>query len=155
MSLSAQTLTRSSAGRGVGRCVLLTPCILAAAVCALPAAAPAKAERARTPTITLVSPMRVKVGGKIAIHGSNFSHCRRRSTVVFRGPDGRFALTKPIRAGRSKLVVNIPASVERLLTGSGKKATRIKLRVLSGRLGRYTSKRISPLVLTSAAATGA
>ena len=133
----------------------LTP--VALALCALtplvaaPAAPAAKRKKAsKSPTITRVSPMRVRVGGTLTIRGKNFSRKRTRNTVLFYGPGGRSAFAKPRRASSTKLVVTVPNAVERLLKGtaSSRVATRFKLRVLAGKFSRYTSSRLSPVVVS-------
>ena len=104
------------------------------------------------PTITFVSPMRVAVGDDLVIRGRNFSPRRLGNTVIFRSPSGRTAFAKPRRAGRRKLVVPVPGKVGRLVSvrDGAPAPTRFRLRVLAGRLGRYTSKRLSPVVVPSA-----
>ena len=114
-----------------GLMVLLSP--------AGPAAAATKA-----PSITKVSPMRLEVGDKITIRGKNFKSKRTANTVFFRGVGGRQALAKPTKASRTKLVVKVPSGVARILRTS---PTRIKLRVLAGKFSKYTSPRLSPVVV--------
>ncbi len=108
-------------------------------------------KKVKAPAITRVSPMRVKVGRRITIRGVNFSAARKRNTVIFRSPGGRSALVRPVRATRSKLVVTIPASAERLLTKKSSRgvATRLKLRVVTKRYGKLSKRRNSPVVLTA------
>jgi IPT/TIG domain-containing protein len=117
---------------------------------ASPKAGAKSAAARKTPVITMVSPMRVRVGSLITIRGRNFSSNRRRNTVVFVGPGGRSAFAKPVRAGRRKLVVRVPGTVERLLnTRDGARVpTRMRLRVLAGRFSRFTPPRLSPVVVS-------
>ena len=93
--------------------------LVSAAVLMLPAAAGAapakKRAKASAPTITRVTPMRVRVGGVLTIRGRNFKAKRTKNTVIFRGPDGRSAFAKPRRASRKKLVVAVPSAVARLV----------------------------------------
>ena len=114
-------------------------------------AAAAKKKKAKMPTIKLVSPMRVAVGRTITIRGKNFSSSRRKNTVVFRSPGKRNAFAKPKRASRTKLVVKVPGSVERLLKKSGTKriATRFSLRVVTKRYGKLTPRRRSPVIVSA------
>ncbi len=127
--------------------------LLCLAVAAMPAqAAAAKKKKAKTPTVKRVSPMRVAVGRTITIRGKNFSSSRRKNTIVFRSPGKRNAFAKPKRASRTKLVVKVPGSVERLLKKSGTKrvATRFTLRVISvKRYGKRTPRRLSPVIVSA------
>jgi IPT/TIG domain len=122
--------------------------LLLASLLLLVAAPAASAAASKAPKITTVSPMRVKVGGKLTIRGKNFSSKRSRNTVFFRGAGGTSLFVKPIRASRTKLVVKVPAKIARLLKRSSgnAKATRIKIRVLTKKFSKYTSSRISPVV---------
>ena len=105
---------------------------LASAPAASAAATPTVKKR---PSITRVTPMRVKVGAVMTIRGRNFSSRRTRNTVIFRAPDGRSAFVKPRSATSRKLVVVVPAAAGRIL---GDKVTRFKLRVLARRFGAFT-----------------
>ncbi len=123
-----------------------------AASAAVPASAPADAEAAKAkskskrPSITRVTPMRVRVGATMTIRGRNFSSRRKRNTVIFRSPSGRSAFAKPTRASRKKLVVKVPAAAAKLLSN---KPTRFKLRVLAGKFSSFTSRRLSPVLVPS------
>jgi hypothetical protein len=136
----------------MGRRVLqICIALLALAGLAVPAASLAKArKKSKRPAITRVTPMRLRVGGKLTIRGKNFSSRKRRNTVVFRGPGGRTAFAKPRRASRRKLVVIIPRAAGRAL--GGRKTARFKLRIVVKRkFSRWTSKRLSPVVISSSA----
>jgi hypothetical protein len=126
---------------------LPTICLLALAA-ALVVAPAASAASAPVPSIARVQPMRVSVGNLLTISGKHFKAQRSRNTVIFRGPDGRTVFAKPRRATTRKLVVRIPAAVARLLrvSGSRQRPTRLKLRVLSGKFSKFTSRRLSPVV---------
>ena len=127
----------------------LTFMLLAFAALAVLAPAGALAAKKTTPKVTRVTPMRLKVGATLTIRGKNFSPRRTRNTVIFRSPGGRTAFVKPRRARRTKLVVKVPAAVTRLLSvKSGRQqATRFKLRVVTGRFGSYTVRRLSPVIV--------
>lgn len=113
------------------------------------------AKKSSKPSIKRVTPMRVTVGRTLTIRGANFSRVRKRNTVLF-SAGKRNAFAKPRRASRSKLVVRIPASVENLLDPAKKRrATRLKLRVVTKRYGRRTTLRLSPIVLSSRGAVAA
>jgi hypothetical protein len=132
------------------RITIICLTLAAAALLMLPAGASAQSnrDRASTPQITRVLPMRVSVGGTIAITGRRFKSSRARNTIIFRAPDGRTAFAKPRRASSRRLVLTVPASVARLLTveSSRQQPTRLKLRVLAGSFSKFTPKRLSPVV---------
>jgi hypothetical protein len=111
-----------------------------------PSAAPQQA--ASAPNITGVAPMRVSVGETLTISGRNFKSRRLANTVIFRAPDGRSTLVKPRRATTTRLVVTVPGALRRLQgdDAGNPEPTRFKLRVLTGRLGDYTPRRLSPVV---------
>jgi IPT/TIG domain len=128
-----------------------TLCLLALSATALlvsAPAAPAAKEKAATPSITRVTPMRISVGATLTIAGRNFKPHRVANTVIFRAPNGRSAFAKPSRVSRRKLVVVVPEGVSRLLSGTltEPKPTRLKLRVLTGRFSAFTSPRLSPVI---------
>jgi IPT/TIG domain len=134
-------------------------CLLALAALAALVAAPgtlAKKASKRTPAITKVSPMRVKVGGTLTIKGRNFKSKARQNTVIFRASNGRSAFVKPRRASRTKLVLTVSERVARLLTvkSSSQQPTRLKLRVLAGKFSSFTSKRLSPVVVGLSSGSG-
>jgi hypothetical protein len=131
------------------RAIVTCLAFLSVAALVLPAGASTKGESKR-PVITRVTPMHIGVGSRLVIRGRNFSSRRRGNMVIFRGPGGRFAFVKPLRASRSKLVLTVPTSVARLLpTGSrAREATRMKLRILASRkFSAWTRKRLSPVVV--------
>ncbi len=107
----------------------------------------AKRASAKAPTVELVTPMRVNVGGTIVLRGRNFSSRRVRNTVVFRGR--RTVLAKPLAARTNRLVVKVPARVYLLLRAQDGKAipTRLRLRVLTRAKGRQTGPNQSPIVV--------
>ena len=132
--------------------------MLALAGLALLATAPAAlaAKKSKRPTVTKVSPMRVAVGAKMTISGRNFSAKRKRNTVIFRAPSGRTAFAKPRRASRRKLVLRVPPAVARLLRKKSGRTTptRFKLRVLTNKFGPFTSKRLSPVIVSAGGSGG-
>ncbi len=142
------------------RTILICLALASAAVLMLPAGAGAapskKGSKASTPTITRVTPMRVRVGALLTIRGRHFKPARSKNTVIFRGPDGRSAFAKPRRASSSKLVVLVPPAVARLVARSSgaPKPTRFKLRVLAGKFSKFTSRRLSPVVVPASSGSG-
>ncbi|MBA3510207.1 MAG: IPT/TIG domain-containing protein [Thermoleophilaceae bacterium] len=140
------------------RSLLLTTSGLAGGVAFLAPFGVAQAEYTNSaPTIQSVSAMRAKVGKTITIRGKSFSAIARANTVSFRGPDGRVALAKPSRASHTALVVRVPDRVERLLVQKdGRRLpTRFKLRVITGRYGKLSARRHSPVIVSAACATTA
>jgi hypothetical protein len=133
----------------VSAAVLLPP----AGAGAAPASSSAKAS---TPIISRVMPMRIRVGALLTIRGRHFKASRSKNTVIFRSPDGRSAFAKPRRASRTKLVVRVPAAVARLVAKSSgsPRPTRFKLRVLAGKFSRFTSRRLSPVIVPAGSADG-
>ena len=142
------------------RTILICLALASAALLMLPAGAGAapskKGSKASTPTITRVTPMRVRVGALLTIRGRHFKPARSKNTVIFRGPDGRSAFAKPRRASSSKLVVLVPPAVARLVARSSgtPKPTRFKLRVLAGKFSKFTSRRLSPVVVPASSGSG-
>jgi hypothetical protein len=141
------------------RTILICLALVSAAVLMPPAgagAAPATSSaKASTPTITRVTPMRIRIGALLTIRGRHFKAARTKNTVIFRGPDGRSAFAKPRRASRTKLVVRVPTAVARLVArSSGRpRPTRFRLRVLAGKFSRFTSRRLSPVIVPAGSAT--
>ncbi len=142
------------------RIVIICLTLVSAALLMLPTAAGAapskKKSSASVPTITRVTPMRIRVGALLTIRGRHFKAKRAKNTVIFRGPDGRSAFAKPRRASRTKLVVAVPPAVARLVAkgSSGPKSTRFKLRVLAGKFSKFTSRRLSPVVVPASSGSG-
>jgi hypothetical protein len=131
--------------------------ILACALVALPAVSSAAKKKVKAPTITLVAPMRLSVGDTIVIKGKNFNKKAKRNTVMFKGPNGRSVLVKPIRATTKRLVVKVPASVAKLFsTKSGDPvATRFKLQVFANRKRSAAHTGTSPVIVPDGADTPA
>ncbi len=130
---------------------IFSVCMLAvAALATLAGASGASAAKSKgpVPVITKVTPMRISVGGTLTIKGRHFRSKAKGNTIVFNA-NGRSAFVKPRRASRSKLVLKVTAPVARLLTvrNSSQRPTRLKLRVLAGKFSKFTSRRLSPVVL--------
>ena len=109
----------------------------------------AKGKKSKNPTVTSVSPMRVKAGASLSLRGRNFSRNRRRNTVIF-AVGRRSIFVKPFRASSRRLVVKVPVSVERIMRvrDSNLTPTRFSLKVATNRrFSRKTSRRLSPVVV--------
>jgi IPT/TIG domain len=131
---------------------IFSVCMLAVAALATLVGAPgasAAKSKGPVPVITKVTPMRISVGGTLTIKGRHFRSKAKSNTVVFHSSNGRSAFVKPRRASSSKLVLKVTAPVARLLTvrNSSQRPTRLKLRVLAGKFSKFTSRRLSPVVL--------
>ena len=112
---------RQCGRRLIAICLTLTAAFSLALV---PAASAAKKKQAKVPTISRVLPMRLGVGEKLTIRGTNFNVKRKRNTVIFRAPNGRTAFAKPTKASKTKLVVAVPGAVTRLLAKSSASPSR-------------------------------
>jgi hypothetical protein len=134
--------------RYMARRFLIVLSLLAVAILGLPAAGQAKA-KAKRPTVTLVSPMRLVVGQTVKIRGRNFNKKARKNTVAFKGPNGRTVFAKPIRATRTLLVVKVPAGVKRLFSTNGGNpiSTRFGLQVYSNGKRSASVRRLSPVIV--------
>jgi hypothetical protein len=126
----------------------------AAALAVIPTtaeAAPRAHAAAAKPTITRVSPMRVKVGRKITLRGHHFSTRRTRDKVIFKAKNGRSAIGKVTRASSTKLVLKVPPAAEQILTKKSAKGvpTRIYLRVVTNHYGKLSNLRHSPVVVSA------
>jgi hypothetical protein len=141
------------------RTILICLALASAALAMLPMVAGSASGqtqgKASTPTITRVTPMRLGIGSLVTIRGRHFKPVRAANTVIFRAPDGRSAFAKPHRASSGRLVVAVPAAAARLVAraSSGPKATRFKLRVLSGRFSKFTPRRLSPVIVSAGGGT--
>jgi hypothetical protein len=114
-------------------------------------AAPTAHTAAAKPTITRVSPMRVRVGRTITVRGTNFSSSPRANKVIFKAKNGRVAIGRVKRASHTKLVLAVPASAERILTvkASLGMPTRAYLRVVTHRYGKRSRLRHSPVLVSA------
>jgi hypothetical protein len=136
------------------RRLLIALALMLAAAAALPAVSDAR--KSKKPSITSVSPMRVKVGHRLKIRGRRFSTHRRRNTVVFK-TRGRRVFAKVKRSWSRRLVLVVPRSAARVLkTKAGVASpTRVQLKVLvRNRSSRYTPRRLSPVLVGKAASCG-
>jgi hypothetical protein len=133
-------------------CCLFAPALSTAAHApALHASAASVSVDTPLPTIKRVKPMRVRIGERLTIIGTNFIPGRRRDTVVFLREGAPAVFLKAQRATRTRLTVLLTSKLGRYLIGknNGEKGpTRFRLRVLARRFGaRFTPRRLSPVVL--------
>ena len=120
---------------------------LIALTAALPSAASAAA---KIPVIKSVKPLKLHIGQKLTITGSNFVKGKRKNTVIFLAKSKRAFFVKADTATSKKIVVTLPITLATFLrkdnTGSPV-ATRFQIRVLARRLSKsFTSTKRSPVI---------
>jgi hypothetical protein len=101
------------------------------------------------PTVTSVSPMRLKVGEKLTVKGKNFIPGKGKTRVLFVRKGGGAAFARAQSATKTKLVVILPAQLDKVLAG---KTARIQIRVLGKKFGKLSAARKSPIVTPASAA---
>src|SRR3954454_5864921 len=101
------------------------------------------AKRPPTPEIKSISPLAVKVGEKLTVKGTNFVPGKNKTRVFFVRRGGGTAIARAEQATRTKLVVTVPAQLDKVLTA---KASRVHLRVLGTRLGKLSVSKRWPFV---------
>src|SRR3954447_8435583 len=100
---------------------------------------------AKAPVIKKVTPSDAKVGDVLTITGKNFVRGKGKNQVFFYTTKGGGTFTKALDASSTRLKVEIPAKLAKLLPASGDKV-RILLRIKGKRLGARTAAKISPLI---------
>jgi hypothetical protein len=127
-------------------------CLGALSSALLASSASALAASNTTPVIKSISPMSLKVGEKLTLRGKGFLPGKGKTRVFFvRKGGGGAAYARADSATRTKLVVTLPAQLDKVLGG---KTARIQVRVLGSRFGTLTKAKDSPLVSPAAADTG-
>src|SRR4051794_565137 len=101
------------------------------------------ASKPTTPTVSSVSPMRLKVGEKLTVKGKNFIPGKGKTRVLFVRKGGGAAFARAESATKTKLVVTLPAQLDKVLAG---KASRIQIRVLGKKFGKLSAAGKSPIV---------
>ncbi|MFL5913004.1 MAG: IPT/TIG domain-containing protein [Gaiellaceae bacterium] len=128
---------------------VLTPVLPAYATRAEAVAAAHKKKKSTAPVVTKVSPMRLKVGEKLYIYGKNFLPGKGKSRVFFlRVGHAGAAWVRSNSGTKTRLVVTVPASLNKLIPASGQ-ATRFQIRVLTKSFGKATRTGHSPLISTT------
>ena len=140
------------AGLAICCCLVASASSVAARMPALHAVAAADVTiQTPLPTIERVKPMRLRIGERLTIVGTNFIPGRRKNTVVFLRVGAPAVFLKAQRATRTRLTVLLTSKLGRYLIdkNNGEKgSTRFRLRVLARRFGRrFTPLRLSPVVL--------
>jgi hypothetical protein len=131
------------------RVVLCLGALLSALLCLAPAATAAK-KKSPAPEIKSISPLAVKVGEKLTVKGKNFVPGKNKTRVFFVRHGGGTAFARAESATRTKLVVTVPAQLDRVLDG---KAARIQIRVLGKKFGKLSVAKKSPIVSPADAGT--
>src|SRR3954469_6145823 len=108
------------------------------------------ATKSPAPTVSSVSPMRLKVGEKLTVKGKNFIPGKGKTRVLFVRKGGGAAFARAQSATKTKLVVTLPPQLEKVLGG---KASRIQIRVLGKKFGKLSAAGKSPIVTPAAAGT--
>src|SRR3954447_24502704 len=99
----------------------------------------------KAPVVTKVSPRNAKVGDILTITGKNFVAGKGKNQVFFYTTKGGGTFTKALDSSKTRLKVEIPAKLAKLLPASGDKV-RILLLIKGKRLGARTAAKISPLI---------
>jgi len=116
----------------------------------------AAAAKLSYPSITKVSPLQLGVGDTLTVRGKGFRAGKGRNTVVFQRTGGRAVFVKADKATKTTISVMIPPKILSALGQNAGKpvATRFRVRVLAGRLGRhFTTDKNSPVIGPAAAGT--
>ena len=120
-------------------------CLGALSSALLVATAPASAATPE-PVIKSISPMKLKVGQKLTIRGKYFLAGKGKTRVFFVRGRGGAAYAKSDSGSTTKLVVTLPAQLDKVIKG---KTARIQIRLLAKRFGQLTAAKKSPLVSPS------
>jgi hypothetical protein len=117
-------------------------CLGALASALLASVAPASAA-SNAPVIKSISPMKLKVGEKLTVKGKYFLSGKGKTRVFFVRGGGGAAYARSDSGSTTKLVVTLPAQLDKILKG---KTARIQVRVLAKKFGKLTAAGKSPLV---------
>src|SRR4051794_31433526 len=121
-------------------------CLGALSSALLVASAPASAATTPDPVIKSISPMKLNVGEKLTIRGKYFLSGKGKTRIFFVRGRGGAAYAKSDSGSTTKLVVTLPAQLDKVLKG---KAARVQIRVLAKKFGKLTAAGKSPLVSPS------
>src|SRR3954454_5660761 len=105
------------------------------------------ATKTPAPTVSSVSPLRLKVGEKLTVKGKNFIPGKGKTRVLFVRKGGGAAFARADKATSTKLVVTLPPQLEKVLGG---KASRVQIRVLAKKFGKLSAAKKSPIVADTA-----
>jgi hypothetical protein len=122
-------------------------CLGALSSALLASIAPASAATT-APVIKSISPMKLNVGEKLTVKGKGFLAGKGKTRVFFVRAGGGAAYARSDSGSTTKLLVTLPAQLDKVLKG---KTARIQIRVLGKKFGKLTAANKSPLVSPSAA----
>jgi hypothetical protein len=100
------------------------------------------------PVIKSISPMQLKVGEKLTVKGKGFIPGKNKTRVFFVRRSGGTAFARAEKATRTKLVVTLPAQLDKVLNG---KSARVQIRILGKKFGKLSVAKKSPIVSPAAA----
>jgi hypothetical protein len=123
---------------------------LLSALLVFSATASAAKKQSVAPEVSSISPLALKVGEKLTIKGKNFIPGKNKTRVFFVRRSGGIAFARAESATRTKLVVTLPAQLDKVLAG---KAARVQVRVLAKRFGKLSAAAKSPIVSPAAASS--
>jgi hypothetical protein len=95
------------------------------------------------PVIGSISPMKLKVGQKLTIKGKYFLAGKGKTRIFFVRGRGGAAFARSDSGTTTKLVVTVPAQLNKVIGG---KTARIRIRLLANSFGATTAYKKSPLV---------
>jgi hypothetical protein len=130
------------------RRVVLCLGALSSALLVTAASAFGATSKSTAPSVSSVSPMKIKVGQKLTVKGKNFVPGTGKTRVLFVRRGGGAAFARADSATKTKLVVTVPAQLDKVLGG---KASRVQLRVLGKKFGTLSAASRSPIVSPAAA----
>jgi hypothetical protein len=125
-------------------------CLGALSSALIASTAPASAATT-VPVIKSISPMKLNVGQKLTVKGKYFLAGKGRTRVFFVRGQGGAAYARSDSGTTTKLIVTLPAQLDKVLKG---KTARIQIRVLTQKFGKLTAASKSPLVSPSTADGG-
>jgi hypothetical protein len=106
----------------------------------------ASAATVKPPVVRSVSPLKLAVGEKLTVRGKHFTPGKGKTRVFFVRRGGGTAFARAESASKTKLVVVVPAQMDKVLKG---KPARVRIRVLTKKFGNFTAARRSPVVTPS------
>src|SRR4051794_33455877 len=110
---------------------------------ALLASTPPASAATSAPVIKSISPLKLKVGEKLTVKGKYFLSGKGKTRVFFVRGGGGAAYARSDSGSTTKLVVTLPAQLDKILKG---KTARIQIRLLGKKFGQLTAAGKSPLV---------